>query len=319
MSRNSSRGVRKIIAVCGVASFLAAIDTLSPLAADEPDATTREAWQKLSQLGRGFVIWESNRTGHWRIWRREIDGANLRQISPEEKDREHYCPHLSPDGTRLVYLSYPTGLDTYDHRPSEGMPLNVLSSEGGQPKLAAPRARDYYEDRAAVWLDKDNLVYIDGDGFTCELDLRSGKNTRLTASGKTGNAWGQSGYLVNATKTHATGGQPTFSLFDAAKSAVVPQNELGGCQPYFTHDGRWGFWMGGAGGPINRIDLRTRQVTQCWRSTILECRKSELTFTFPWFRATAASLHLRPRPISTIISIRITTSSLPALILNGWR
>lgn len=259
MSCNVMRGVRKLPTFCGCLFLLASM-TSGRLAADEPDAATRDAWQKLAQLGRGFVIWESNRTGHWRIWRREIDGSSLRQISPEEEGREHYCPHLSPDGTRLVYLSYPTGLDTYDHRPAEGMPLYVLSSEGGQPKLAAPRARDYYEDRAAVWFDNDRLAYIDGEGFTCELDLRSGKNTRLTASGKTGNAWGQSGFLVNATKTHATGGQPTFSLFDAAKSAVVPQNELGGCQPYFTHDGRWGFWMGGAGGPINRIDLRTRQV-----------------------------------------------------------
>lgn len=261
MQGDWSSRIRRIVGATSVAFALVAMVLHLPLAADEPDAATREAWHKLAPIGRGFVIWESNRSGHWRIWRRELDGSGLRQISPEEAGREHYCPHLAPDGRRLVYLSYPTGLDTYDHRPTEGMPLYVLSSEGGQPKLAAAHARDYYEDRAAVWFDNDRLAYIDGEGFTCELDLRSGKNTRLTATGRPGNAWGQSGYLINATITHATGGDPTFSLFDTAKSAVVPQNALGGCQPYFTHDGRWGFWMGGAGGPINRIDLRTRQVS----------------------------------------------------------
>lgn len=246
------------VAWCWGAAMMHAPQT--SLAAAEPDAATREAWGQMARHGKGFVIWESNRSGDWRIWRRELDGSGLRQISPEENGLEHYCPHLSPDGSRLVYLSYPAGADTYTRRPKEGMPLYVLSSAGGQPKLLAPLARDYYEDRAAVWLDNDRLAYIDGGGFTSELDLRSGKNTRLTAVGSQGGDWGQSGYLVNATKSHATGGQPTFSLFDAAKAAVVPQNALGGCQPYFTHDGRWGFWMGGAGGPINRIDLSTRQV-----------------------------------------------------------
>ncbi len=230
------------------------------LRAAEPDAETRAGWQKLAQQGEGFVIWESNRTGRWRIFRRELDGSNLRQISPEEEGREHYCPHLSPDGTRLVYLSYPVGTDTYDHRPPRAMPLYLLSAEGGKPKLLTP-ARDYFEDRAAVWIDNDRLAYIDGEGFSCELDLRSGKSTRLTANGMKGGNWGQGGYLINATKTHATGGQPTFSIYDAGKRSVVGQSALGGCQPYFTHDGRWGFWMGGAGGPINRIELATRRVS----------------------------------------------------------
>ena len=52
--------------------------------AETPDAGTIAAWKRMAQLGPGFVVWESNRTGRWRIWRRELDGSNLRQISPEE-------------------------------------------------------------------------------------------------------------------------------------------------------------------------------------------------------------------------------------------
>ena len=36
---------------------------------------------------------------------------------------------------------------------------------------------------------------------------------------------------------------------------MLPRRQLGGCQPYFSSDGRWGFWTAGAGGPINRVEL----------------------------------------------------------------
>ena len=42
---------------------------------------------------------------------------------------------------------------------------------------------------------------------------------------------------------------------------MLPRRDLGGCEPYFSHDGRWGYWMPGAGGPIDRIDLATGEVS----------------------------------------------------------
>ena len=215
----------------------------------------------MSQLGSGFVVWESNRTGRWRLWRRELDGSGLRQISPEESGRDHFCPHLSPDGTRLVYLSYPAGSDTYQEKtPHGGVPLYLMRTDGSGNKRLTGSARAYGEDRAAVWLDNDHLVYIDGEGFTRRMDVRNGKSSRITEKGHGDQSFSQ-GFLINVTQTHATTGDPTFSLYDASHARITGQSALGGCQPYFSHDGKWGFWMGGAGGPINRIDLKTRQVS----------------------------------------------------------
>jgi hypothetical protein len=118
--------------------------------AEEPDAKTREGWRKMSKLGSGFV-WESNRTGHWRLWRRELDGSGLRQISPEEPGREHFCPHLAPDGDRLVYVSYPAGSDTYQEmEPKGGVPLYLMHADGSGNKRLTVSARAYGENRAAV-------------------------------------------------------------------------------------------------------------------------------------------------------------------------
>ena len=75
---------------------------LAPM--DSP-ADWAERWQQMEELGRGFVVWESNRTGRWRIWYRNLDGSGLRQLSPEEEERDHFAPHISPDGNHLAYLS----------------------------------------------------------------------------------------------------------------------------------------------------------------------------------------------------------------------
>ncbi len=249
--------------------------------ADAPDAKTRAGWKMMSQLGQGFVVWESNRTGRWRIWRRELDGSGLRRISPEEAGRDHFCPHLSPDGTRLVYLSYPAGSDTYqDKAPKGGVPLYLIKSDGTGNTRLTGSARGYSEDRAAVWLDNDHLVYIDGDGFTRQFDLGSGKSVRLTEKSVSGQGFGH-GYLINATRTHATTGVPTFSLYDGSHSRITQQKAEGGCQPYFSHDGRWGFWMGGGGGPINRINLKTRQVSPILKANDPRMPKNRHYLYFP--------------------------------------
>ncbi len=256
---------------------LLAAFSLGQAQAGEPDAATRNQWKAMSKLGKGLVVWESNRSGRWRLYRRELDGSNFRQISPDEKGRDHFCPHLSPNGKRLVYLSYPAGSHTYQKKdPKGGVRLILMNSDGSGRKQIADSARGYFEDRAAVWIDNEHLIYIDGGGFTRQMDLRNGKSHKLTKNGLPAG-----GFLVNATKTYATTGEPTFSLFNASRSSIANRNRLGGCQPYFTHDGRWGFWMGGGGGPINRINLKTRKVAPILRQNDPRMPKDRHYLYFP--------------------------------------
>jgi hypothetical protein len=61
-------------AICRTtAALLIVLSLPGGVRGDEPDAATREGWRRISELGSGFVVWESNRTGRWRLWGRELD------------------------------------------------------------------------------------------------------------------------------------------------------------------------------------------------------------------------------------------------------
>jgi hypothetical protein len=210
-------------------------------------------------LGEGVLVWESDRSGEWRIWSRKLDGSGLRQLTADEPGRDHFSPHISPDGRWVAYLSVAKGGASYEPEGVEGV-LHLIAVDGGEDRVIVESARSYFEHRAAVWRDPGTLIFISGETTTMELDIESGEQKILIATPPKKGGW-----LLDATLSHATSGVPTFSAYEPKRRKVAPRSELGGCEPYFSHDGRWGFWMAGAGGPINRIDLASRSI-----STILD-------------------------------------------------
>ncbi|MEL7060095.1 MAG: LamG-like jellyroll fold domain-containing protein [Acidobacteriota bacterium] len=203
----------------------------------------------------GFVVWESNRGGAWRLWRREVDGSPPRPLTRAEPGRAHCCAHISPDGSRLAYLSLPADRARYpDDGPASGE-LRLLDlapdlDPGAERSLGS--ARTYFEHRAAVWRDARSLIHISGDGQTIERDVDSGATRVLVDRAHPSRGW-----LIDPTLTTATMGSPTFSPYDPARRTVDERPNRGGCQPYVTSDGRWGVWVAGAGGPIRAVDLET--------------------------------------------------------------
>lgn len=226
----------------------------------DSEAYWQPRWEEMAELGRGYVVWESNRNGRWRLWRRNLDGTGKRQLTPDEADRDHYGTHISPDGTRIVYISYPRTRNAYNVlRNNETAQLRMIDADGSNDRQLVASARAYFENRCAVWIDDNELVYIDGEGYTCHLDLVSGTSLRLTASGLQDYGW-----LLDPTLQWAVEGrvnQIRFSEFNAKAGTIHPGRRHGGCQPYFTQDGVWGFWTSGAGGPIRRIHLASGEVS----------------------------------------------------------
>lgn len=259
------------VALAAIVSLLIAAPALAgaPAKAGKANIDSPEywkpAWKRLAARGKGFVVWESIRTGSYRIWYRNLDGSGLRQVSPDEKGRWHYAAHISPDGKRLVYISYPPDYwqDGFQpNRPGVKNPMYIINVDGTGNRLLLKSIHTYQEHRAAVWLNNREIICIDGDGFTQQLNVDTGKSFPLT---KTGDK--EFGWLINPTKTHATSRSIwlTFSRYDPKTKTVTKGKVFGGCQPYFARDGIWGIYVGGSGGPLMRVLLSTQKATQIVR------------------------------------------------------
>ena len=246
-SRNPTAGLRLflygILSPCLFLTFARA-DTLPP------------------HLQDGFVVWESNRSGTWRIYRQAFSGdGRPRQVTPEEPDRDHFAAHVSPDGKRMVYLAFPKGLSGYNrHDPNITVPMYLLEFDADTPpKKILENARPYGQHRAAIWLNDHELITIDEQYHAQRLDLRSGERKRMVhdmaPERNRGNA-----YLVDATLQYAFYGRPGFFDYDPESQKISQRSIQRGCQPLITRDGVWGYWVLGSGGPINRIHLATGQI-----------------------------------------------------------
>jgi Tol biopolymer transport system component len=65
--------------------------------------------------------------GHAQIFRMHPDGSGIEQLTFDE--RVNWFPHPSPDGARLVYLSYPPA--TLGHPPDKHVILRLMTPDGG--------------------------------------------------------------------------------------------------------------------------------------------------------------------------------------------
>ncbi|MBE5807835.1 MAG: transporter [Clostridiales bacterium] len=77
----------------------------------------------------GTIWFNSTRGGLMQAWHMDADGAN--QVEVTDNDRNNWFPHVSPDGRRVVYISYRQGdLEPEEHLPNMEVELWLMDADG---------------------------------------------------------------------------------------------------------------------------------------------------------------------------------------------
>ncbi|MDR1531442.1 MAG: hypothetical protein LBS62_04535 [Clostridiales bacterium] len=98
-----------------------------PVLDDGPEYSPREE----KGAGCGPCIWfNSTRSGLMQVWRMDSDGANPRQMTFDECN--NWFPHISPDGSKVVYITYnKDDAAPHSHPPNKHVELRLMAAEGG--------------------------------------------------------------------------------------------------------------------------------------------------------------------------------------------
>jgi TolB protein len=83
----------------------------------------------------GKIYFNSNRTGLMQLWRMDADGKNAVQLTFD--NHNNWFPHVSPDGKKIVFISFMTDIDPYEHPFYRHVYLREMPIEGGTPKVVA--------------------------------------------------------------------------------------------------------------------------------------------------------------------------------------
>jgi TolB protein len=82
-----------------------------------------------------WIYFNSARTGVMQIWRMKPDGGNKEQLTFD--DWNNWFPHISPDGKKVIFLSYPKEVDAQDHPHYKHVMLRILPRDGGDARVIA--------------------------------------------------------------------------------------------------------------------------------------------------------------------------------------
>jgi len=82
-----------------------------------------------------YIYFNSNRTGLMQLWRMLADGSNQEQLTFD--NHNNWFPHVSPDGKKIVFLSYMTDIDPNEHPFYRHVYLREMPIDGGEATIIA--------------------------------------------------------------------------------------------------------------------------------------------------------------------------------------
>jgi TolB protein len=77
-----------------------------------------------------FIYFNSERSGEMQIWRMKTDGSEQTQMTPND-GHNNWFAHISPDGRRMVFLTFNSDVKPNDHPANKDVALRMMPANGG--------------------------------------------------------------------------------------------------------------------------------------------------------------------------------------------
>jgi len=194
----------------------------------------RTEMKKPGLLSQGYVVWESNRTGQWELYRANLDGSGFRQLTNLAKIYQipydsYLRPRISPDGKTILF----------GYGKSKA-PVEVwtIPSDGGEPKKLTVG-------NPLNWSPDGKIIYFVRDSQVWKYEFNTGKESilyqrQVPVDGRDGNMVGDISPDLKAAVFRSPEANEYF-VFDKGETIKT----TGGCEPSFSSDGKYMYWVQG--------------------------------------------------------------------------
>jgi len=118
----------KTLAFCGNRNGNFDVYTIPAAGGEETRLTTAEGLDdgpEFSPDGK-YIYFNSVRSGSMQVWRMKADGSEQEQITPND-DYNNWFPHVSPDGSRIVFISFTKDVPMGDHPADKEVILRTMT------------------------------------------------------------------------------------------------------------------------------------------------------------------------------------------------
>lgn len=183
---------------------------------------------------KGFIIWESNRTGQWELYRANLDGSDFRQLTELAKIyplpyTEYLRTRVSPDG-KMILFGY--------GKQNAPVEVWVMPSRGGEPKKLTTG-------NPLNWSTDGKIIYFVRDSKIWQYELDTGKESifydkRVPVDGRNGSTVCDINPNLKSAVFRSEKMNEYF-VFDKGETVKT----TGGCEPSFTYDGKYMYWVQG--------------------------------------------------------------------------
>lgn len=214
------------------------------------NASALQTMQEFAAGRQGVVCWISRRNGGAvRIWACDFDGANLRQVSPNDNGYEHVGPLIRPDGTGIIYLRTPTFINTskhsnpgsfYDDFVGDMVLVDADDADGSSARTLVSGCRSIFEWRVAAWMSNDEFAYIGRDHNTYVYTISTGQSRKVFNDGSPEDGYGA---LPNPQLSYCIDGMNRlYRIHNPGPSGTCEfLYDYNGCQGSLSRDGTIAF------------------------------------------------------------------------------